>query len=141
MPPDSSATCFGTIVLAGKPNVGKSTLFNALIGEKLAIVSSKAQSTRSSVMGLATDGGCQLLFVDPPGLLEPTSLMQEAMLFTHGATEETAPEGQDLSAGRSGLVPFHRGTLTWDSRPCRLGSLPLSGRLDTGRYDWLWRRN
>ncbi len=80
MPPESSSTRFATVVLAGEPNVGKSTLLNVLVGEKLAIVSPKAQSTRSPVLGLVTDGDCQLLFVDPPGLLEPSCLMQEAML-------------------------------------------------------------
>jgi GTP-binding protein Era len=73
-------TRFATVVLAGEPNVGKSTLLNALVGEKLAIVSSKPQSTRAPVMGLVTDRDCQLLFVDPPGLLEPRSLIHESMM-------------------------------------------------------------
>lgn len=77
---DDISTRFGTIVLAGKPNAGKSTLLNAIVGEKLAIVSPKPQSTRSPVMGLVTEGECQLLFVDPPGLLEPSGIMQQSML-------------------------------------------------------------
>jgi len=78
--PGELETRFGILVLSGKPNAGKSTLLNALVGEKLAIVSTKPQSTRTPVMGLVTEGDTQLLFVDPPGLLEPTSMMQESML-------------------------------------------------------------
>jgi GTP-binding protein Era len=74
------STRFGTIVLAGKPNAGKSTLLNAMVGQKLAIVSPKPQSTRSPVMGLVSDASSQLLFVDPPGLLEPSGIMQQSML-------------------------------------------------------------
>ena len=72
-------TRFGTIALAGKPNAGKSTLLNALVGEELAITSPRPQTTRLPVMGLRTEGDVQLLFVDPPGLLDPEYLLQHAM--------------------------------------------------------------
>ena len=61
----------GTVVLAGRPNVGKSSLLNALIGEHLAIVSPKPQSTRLPVVGLLTRDDTQYIFTDSPGLLEP----------------------------------------------------------------------
>ena len=66
--------------MAGKPNAGKSTLLNALVGEELAIISPRPQTTRLSVIGLRTEGDVQLLFVDPPGLLDPEYLLQRAML-------------------------------------------------------------
>jgi GTP-binding protein Era len=98
-------TRFATIALAGRPNAGKSSLLNALVGEPLAIVSAKPQSTRLPVVGLRTEGDRQLAFVDPPGLLEPGYLMQrvmveaalavleraEAILHLHPATEGDAP--------------------------------------------------
>ena len=70
----------GIVALAGLPNVGKSTLLNALVGEGLAIVSPKPQTTREPVRGLLSDETTQVLFVDPAGLLDPAYHLQRAML-------------------------------------------------------------
>jgi GTP-binding protein Era len=69
----------GTVALAGRPNVGKSSLLNALVGEHLAIVSPKPQSTRLPVVGVYTKGDVQIAFTDSPGLLEPEYALHEAM--------------------------------------------------------------
>lgn len=75
----------GHIALAGAPNVGKSTLLNALVGTHLAIVSAKPQATRLPVTGIRTEHDVQFVFHDLPGLLDPEYLMQERML--HAAQE------------------------------------------------------
>ena len=69
----------GHVALAGRPNVGKSSLLNTLVGEHLALVSAKAQATRMPVVGIRTSGPVQYIFHDLPGLLDPSYPLQERM--------------------------------------------------------------
>ena len=62
-------TSCGSVAIVGAPNAGKSTLVNALVGQKVAIVSSKVQTTRTRLIGIATEGQAQLLLIDTPGIM------------------------------------------------------------------------
>jgi GTP-binding protein Era len=70
----------GFVAVIGAPNAGKSTLVNALVGQKVAIVSAKAQTTRARLMGIAIAGETQLLLVDTPGIFEPKRRLDRAMV-------------------------------------------------------------
>ncbi len=71
---------FGTVAIIGRSNVGKSTLLNRLLGEKIAIVSSKPQTTRTRVMGIVHAEGAQIAFLDTPGLHKPDHLLNRRMV-------------------------------------------------------------
>lgn len=71
---------FGTVAVVGAPNAGKSTLVNALVGQKVAIVTPKAQTTRTRLMGIAIAGEAQLLLLDTPGIFAPRRRLDRAMV-------------------------------------------------------------
>jgi GTP-binding protein Era len=95
----------GLIAVLGAPNAGKSTLVNMLVGQKVAIVSPKAQTTRARLMGIAIEGDTQLLLVDTPGIFAPERRLDRAMVAA--AWEGT--EGADAIAlvvdGKGGIGP------------------------------------
>ena len=68
------------IAIVGCPNVGKSSLLNQMIGQKVAIVSNKPQTTRTKIMGVLTEGKIQLVFTDTPGYHRPKNKLGEAMM-------------------------------------------------------------
>jgi GTP-binding protein Era len=84
-----SESC-GLIAVVGAPNAGKSTLVNALIGQKVAIVSPKAQTTRVRLMGVAIEGEAQILLLDTPGIFEPRRRLDRAMVTAAWAGAQDA---------------------------------------------------
>lgn len=72
----------GFVTIVGKPNAGKSTIMNAMIGEKIAIVSNKPQTTRNRIMGVVSDEAYQIVFLDTPGIHEPKNKLGEYMMKT-----------------------------------------------------------
>jgi len=134
----------GHIALAGAPNVGKSSLLNALVGQHLAIVSPRAQATRLPVVGLRTDGDTQYIFHDLPGLLDPAYLMQSRMrglalatldrmdvvLYLHPAPDAPAPPftelaGLDHPLNVPVLTAYTKGDLVSPARRAELGRSAL----------------
>jgi GTP-binding protein Era len=129
----------GHIALAGAPNVGKSSLLNALVGQHLAIVSPRAQATRLPVTGLRTEGDTQYVFHDLPGLLDPAYLMQvrmreialeavgrmDVVLHLHPAAEAPAPlftelAGTAISLEAPVLTVYTKGDLVAAGRRAEL---------------------
>src|SRR5205085_1422734 len=79
----------GLVAVIGAPNAGKSTLVNALVGQKVAIVSPKAQTTRARLMGIALAGETQIMLVDTPGIFAPGRRLDRAMVkAAWGGTED-----------------------------------------------------
>ena len=93
----------GLVAVIGAPNAGKSTLVNALVGQKVAIVSNKAQTTRARLMGIAIEGAAQIMLVDTPGLFEPRRRLDRAMV--HAAWEGAQAACRKLSAAGISCLP------------------------------------
>ena len=104
----------GIVTVAGRPNAGKSTLLNRLVGQHLAITSPKPQSTRDRIVGLRTEGGVQMVILDTPGLLEPKHALHRAM------------RGTSLAALREADVIVH----VLDAAHDAVESLAEAARLD-----------
>ena len=80
----------GLVAVVGAPNAGKSTLVNAIVGQKVAIVSPKAQTTRTRLMGIAIEGEAQILLLDTPGIFEPRRRLDRAMVTAAWAGAQDA---------------------------------------------------
>ncbi|GAM06170.1 MULTISPECIES: GTPase Era [Novosphingobium] len=90
--PENSAEKCGLVAVIGAPNAGKSTLVNALVGQKVAITSAKAQTTRARLMGIALEGKVQIILADTPGIFAPKRRLDRAMVAAawEGAEEADA---------------------------------------------------
>lgn len=139
----------GYVALIGAPNAGKSTLLNRLVGQKLAIVTPKVQTTRSRLLGIATDGDTQLIFVDTPGIFVPRRRLDRAMVAAawagaadadmavllvdaaRGIDDDTRRIVEHLSGGRPIILALNKVDLV--RRDILLG---LAAQLsETGRFD------
>lgn len=80
----------GFVSIIGKPNVGKSTLMNALIGEKLSIITPKAQTTRHRILGIVNEDDFQIVFSDTPGIIKPKYGLQDSMMTAVGGALQDA---------------------------------------------------
>ena len=95
----------GFVAVIGAPNAGKSTLVNALVGQKVAIVSAKAQTTRARLMGIAIQGGSQILLVDTPGIFQPKRRLDRAMVQAAWSGAEDADLILLVVDSEAGLTP------------------------------------
>jgi GTP-binding protein Era len=109
----------GFVNILGNPNVGKSTIMNALVGEKLSIISPKAQTTRHRIMGIVNGENFQIVYSDTPGILRPRYKLQETMmhsvnsalsdadliLYITDVTEHTADQGEFIDKIKASGIP------------------------------------
>jgi len=101
--PAEQATRCGFVALIGAPNVGKSTLTNALVGSKVSIVTPKVQTTRALIRGIAIEGCAQLIFVDTPGIFAPRRRLDRAMVGTAWGSAQDADIVALLVDSRKGI--------------------------------------
>src|SRR5580704_5750732 len=101
--PAEPMTRCGFVALIGAPNVGKSTLTNALVGSKVSIVTPKVQTTRALMRGITIEGAAQLIFVDTPGIFSPRRRLDRAMVGTAWGSAQDADIVALLIDSRKGV--------------------------------------
>jgi GTPase len=102
---EATAARCGYVALIGAPNAGKSTLLNRLVGHKLAIVTPKAQTTRTRLLGIAIEGATQIVYVDTPGIFAPRRRLDRAMVAAAWAGAEDADRRVLLVDAARGIDP------------------------------------
>lgn len=106
--PSPTVTRCGTVAIIGRPNAGKSTLLNAILGLKLSIVTDKPQTTRKRVLGIHTTDTAQLIFVDTPGVIQPRYKLQRSMM---GFVDETMSEADVICVVVDAVKAIKRGSI------------------------------
>jgi len=109
--PAQAETCCGFVALIGAPNVGKSTLLNALVGAKVSIVTPKVQTTRTLIRGITVAGNAQLIFVDTPGIFSPRRRLDRAMVTTAWGSAQDADLVALLIDAQKGIKDDDEGIL------------------------------
>ena len=109
----------GFIAIVGRPNVGKSTLLNTILGEKVAIVSSKPQTTRNRIIGIHTKGEDQFVFLDTPGIFRPKNTLGTYMVKTANSSMQDADAiilvtdtGKPVSEVEKNVIAYSKRTET-----------------------------
>jgi GTPase len=134
----------GFVNILGNPNVGKSTIMNALVGEKLSIITSKAQTTRHRIMGIVNGDDFQIVYSDTPGILKPRYKLQESMmtfvnialkdadiiLYVTDVTEKTEDESGYTTRIRESGIPVI----------AAINKIDLSNQEDLERITGLWEK-
>lgn len=134
----------GFVNILGNPNVGKSTIMNALVGEKLSIITSKAQTTRHRIMGIVNGDDFQIVYSDTPGILKPRYKLQESMmtfvntalndadiiLYVTDVTERTDDENGYTAKIRESGIPVI----------AAINKIDLSNQIDLERITILWEK-
>lgn len=130
------ATRCGYVALIGAPNAGKSTLLNRLVGRKLAIVTPKAQTTRTRLLGIAIEGSAQIIYVDTPGIFAPRRRLDRAMVAAAWSGAEDADQAVLLVDVARGIGPDVRRVLNRLADRRRPSILALN-KIDLVRRDRL----